>query len=138
MRTAISDLLKHDNELTNILTGGLFDRQGISRDKTPTAWDDFKELKPCAVLTMNTRARRIEIGMADQFFKIYFYQQSGYDQIDLAMERTYDLLHGQRVITAKGWNYEILHANDFGDSEDPALLASMSFSRYQAVLLRRI
>lgn len=138
MRQALYDKMNNDNQLVNILIGGLYFRQGISRDKTPAAFDGYGNLKPCAVLAVTTRALRVEIGMADQFFQVYFYQQSGYGQIDLAMERVYDLLHEQRVVTTKGWNYEILHANDLGDSEDPALLVPMNYSRFRATLLRRV
>jgi len=138
MRQAIYNKLNGDTELAAILTGGLFYRQGISRDKTPEAFDAYGDLKPCAVLAMGTLAPRTEQGMADLFFKVYFYQQTGYDQIDLAIERTYDLLHEQQVTASNGFCYEILHANDLGDSEDPALLMPMNFSRFRAVLLRRV
>lgn len=138
MRQALYDRLASDVTLINILTGGLYYRQGISRDKTPAAFDAFGDMKPCAVLVVTTRAPREEIGMADQFLQTYFYQQTGYDQIDLAMERTYDLLHKQTVAASNGWCYEIEHAGDLGDSEDPVLLVPMCYSRFRAVLLRRL
>lgn len=141
MRSALETLLTTDDDLMTILTGGLYARQEIDRTKTPDAFDNFKEVKPCATLMMNTRVPidpHSPATFADQFFKLYFYQQIGYDQIDLAMERVFDLLNKQKVTSSQGYCYEIVHVGDLGDSEDPALLVPMNYSRYQAKLLRRV
>lgn len=139
LRDAVKTLLEADDTLMAILTGGIYDRGEISRTETPDAWDaDRGTLKPCAVLTMGTVSPRAPFDdAATAFLQIYFYEKSGYDNIEDAMDRVYTLLHIQQVTIDPGFVYEIRHANDLGDSKDDALDCSMSFSRYYAVLMRR-
>lgn len=138
MRKELHELLSSDDDLLAILTGGFFYRQGIDRKKTPEAYDADGMIKPCGVLAMHPIVKRSPFKhSAEQYFQIFFYEQSGYENIDAAKERVYDLLHGESVELDQGFNYEIEHANDLGNSEDPVLNCSMDFSRYRAILLRR-
>lgn len=138
MRGELKTLLENDVVLMGILTGGVYDRGEISRVNTPQAFSAVGEILPCCLITLSARTPNLSDipGASDQYFTIYFYQQVGYSSIDAAMDRVFELLDGQSLGLSSGFNYEIIHANDLGDSYDDALGCSMNFSRYKAVVKR--
>lgn len=96
----IKTALQADAPLVALLTGGIFnDVEEINRQLTPGAFDANKELKPCALIKYNT-----EIPLRSGYkravndpFTIYFYQRQGYDVIEQAMDRTFNLLNEQKI-----------------------------------------
>ncbi len=138
MRSELKTLLENDVVLMGILAGGVYDRGEISRVNTPNAFNAVGEILPCCLITLSARTPNLSDipGASDQYLTIYFYQQSGYSSIDAAMDRVFELLDYQSLVLSSGFNYEITHANDLGDSYDDALGCSMNFSRYKAVVKR--
>ena len=138
MRSELKTLFENDAVLLGILIGGIYDRGEINRTDTPEAFNAVGEVLPCALITLGTRTPSISDipGTSDQYSTVYFYQQSGYNSIDAAMDRVFELLDYQSLELSSGFNYEITHANDLGDSFDDALSCSMNFSRYKAVIKR--
>ncbi len=138
MRGELKTLLENDVALMGILTGGVYDRGEISRQDSPGAFNAVGEILPCCLITLSARTPNTSDipGASDQYLTIYFYQQVGYSSIDAAMDRVFELLDHQRLELPSGFNYEIVHANNLGDSYDDALSCSMNFSRYKAVVKR--
>jgi hypothetical protein len=134
VRSTVKEHLENDATLAAVLTGGFYATREVTRQDTPAAFDDNGEIEPCLLVKLETdtpvgpyvRGSRL-------YFNVIFYQRSGYDVIDQALERTYDLLHRSKL-TDGVW--EISHADDVLDQEDEALNCSMSYSRYMATRLR--
>lgn len=137
MRDAIYDLLNDDATLMATLTGGLHTKAEISRQATPTAFDSNDEIQPCGLLKFETQT---PWGVHDHSSRLYFsvmlYERSGYDNIETARGRVYTLLHRQKVSPASGGCWEIRHAGDTPDTEDPALGCSLGVSRFEATVSR--
>lgn len=137
MRTAINALLIGDATLMAILTGGLYTTDEISRQKTPAAFDANSELRPCALLRLtSTSPTGPHYHSAQQGIELYLYQKAGYDQIDAAINRIYQLLHRQKVTPSAGTCWEIYHDNDTPDTEDSALQVALKRSRFIAYIGR--
>jgi len=133
---AILAALQGDAALGTILTGGLYDGvavDDISRQTTPSAYDEWGEMKPCAILKPETQA---PVGPhpdgARLFVALWFYQQRGAAQIDAARERAYQVLH--RATLAGSW--DVRHANDVLGTEVAALGVPVIMSRYVATVNR--
>lgn len=143
MRDAIYDLLSADMAFLALLPGGLYQAREvgeISRQTTPDAFDDDKEVLPCALIRFGPT---VPVGPylhgARQFFTLYFYERAGFAHVDAARERAYTLLHMQALAPAAGdgWGcWEIHHADDVGDARDTALGCSLAVSRYEAIVRR--
>jgi hypothetical protein len=139
MKTAIYNLLSGDATLMGTLTGGLYGSAvEISRQATPGAFDGNGELLPCALLKLETAS---PWGPHDDsgrlYVVVYFYERSGYSNIEAARKRVYELLHRVKVTpVADGGNYDIRHGNDLIDIEDQALHVPMALSRYVATVQR--
>lgn len=135
MRDAILTFLAIDPTLLAILTGGIYTATLISRQTTPNAFNAARELLPCALLRFEDESQVSPYATSARLmFVLYFYQRSGYEQIDAARARCYALLNQSRIPGAPAW--EVLHANDVLDQTDDVLTASMSFSRYQVMRLK--
>lgn len=87
-----------------IMTGGVFTagavgREGISRDTTPSAFDSTTGyLKPCVLvrqrtLTADSQVVDTAIASATQVVEIYFYEDSGYTNIDSGLARSFTLFN---------------------------------------------
>jgi hypothetical protein len=134
IRSAIKSLLEADTTLMTTLTGGVYGEAEISRQATPAAFDANEELEPCALLKVEADDPTGPFETSSRtFVTVYFYARSGYSAIDTALARVYALLHRQRVSGEGVWN--IRHAGDVRDQQDPALGCAMSMSRY--VVYRR-
>lgn len=132
----IVEVLQADVALTGLLPGGIYQTE-ISRQTTPAAFDADSELRPCA----HVRAESLvptgpHAGSARVFVLMFFYQQDGYDAIGPARRRVFGLLHRQRFTADGEAIYEVAHADDLLEAEDPALGVSMERSRYQVTIQR--
>lgn len=134
MRATITATLEADATLMAILTGGVHDGVEISRQDTPGAFDANEEIEPCALVKLTTE---VPDGPHDagavQYFNIFLYERSGFTNIDAARARIWTLLHKQKLGSG---TYEVAHADDVLDQEEPALGCSMARSRYMATRLR--
>lgn len=133
---AILAALQGDAALGTILTGGLYDGvavDDISRQTTPSAYDEWGEMKPCAILKPETQA---PVGPhpdgARLFVALWLYQQSGAAEIDAGRERAYRVLHRQTL--AGMW--DVRHANDILGGEVQGLDLPFIMSRFVATVNR--
>lgn len=140
MITAVTTLLQGDTTLNATLTGGVHRAVEISRQATPTAYDSRRELLPCALVKQETAT---PWGPHDDsgrlYIVIWFYARSGYTDIETACKRVYGLLHRTKLTPSDGSGcYDIRHANDLLDQEEPELGVPMAMSRYVATVQRGV
>lgn len=88
--------------LMAVLTGGVYnDVEEISRQNTAAAFDaTTKEIKPCALIKFGTEIpfSAAKIANAVQTpLTIYFYERSGYVNIEDAMDKAFNLLNDSQV-----------------------------------------
>jgi len=137
--SAILATLQDDASLAGILTGGLYDGtviNDISRQATPAAYDEYSELKPCAIVKSETQAPAGPHPDSSRLFvTIWFYQQSGSADIDVARIRAYHLLHRSTVAGSDGL-WDVRHFNDLLGIELQALGVPAIMSRYVATVNR--
>lgn len=140
MIDAVADLLRSDASLGAILTGGVHRAAEISRQTTPDAYDQRRELLPCALIRQETATPWGPHAHSGRLYiTIWFYDRAGYGAIEAARRRVYQLLHRQKVTPADGSGcYEVRHANDLLDQEEPALGVPMAMSRYVATIQREV
>lgn len=124
--------LTANTALMALLTGGIhIDVEEISIQKTPTAFDSNKEIKPCALIKLPNEAPtgpyKTSVRSA---FVIYFYQRSGYDVITPAMVKVYGDLNEVRL-GANVWNIEFVSA--VYQQRDQALDCALGSLRFSAV-----
>ena len=131
--------LQGDTTLAGILTGGLYDGteiNDISRQATPAAYDEYSELKPCAILKPETQAPAGPHPDGSRLYvTIWFYQQAGSAAIDAARIRAYHLLHRTTQVGSDGL-WDVRHANDLLGIEMQALGVPAIMSRYVATVNR--
>lgn len=133
MRETIRDYLAADATLMGLLIGGLYAGGEISRQETPGAFDGNGEILPCGLVALETQ---VPFGpfmhSARQFFTVTCWQREGYEVIDAALARAYDLLEGSKVgQTTDLWT--VRHVEDAPDGEDPGLRCAMRYSRYEVI-----
>lgn len=134
LRESLLATLQGDPALALFLTGGVYSSTEISRQNTPLAFDANKELKPCALLKLSTDGAVPPHNFGSRtFFSVMFYQRDGYDEIEQAKDRVYELLHYQKV--GEGV-WEIHHTDDVLDTRDDALGAALLISRFEVYRLR--
>jgi hypothetical protein len=95
-----------DATLMAILTGGVHryevtGQDGITRDATPSAFDANGYLRPCALVKQRANVadgwvddEEAQFDSAIQIVEIWFYEDSGYTNIDAAAARCYTLFKG--------------------------------------------
>lgn len=136
---AILQALQADTALTTILTGGLYDGvaiQDITRQATPDAFDEWGEMKPCAILKPESQAPAgPHAHGARLFVALWLYQQHGGAEIDAVRERAYQVLHRSQLAGGGGL-WDVRHANDVLGAEVQGLDAPMVMSRYVATVNR--
>lgn len=142
MITTIYERLTGDAMLMSILIGGLYkgeETNSISRQNTPAAYDEFAEIKPCALIKEESITPwGPHHDSARSYVTIWFYQRYGYASIKAARKRIYNLLHRQRVTASDGSGlWQIEHANDLTSLEAPGMEASMEMSRYMVYVERQ-
>lgn len=147
MIAAIYDLLRADSAFMAPLTGGLHnaDTVGeISRQSTPDAFDADGRLRPCGLVVAGTAAtdksfNRIISRAARQYVRLFLYQRGGRDQIYVARNRAFALLHQRQDLALPegfGRCSELFWLDDVLDQIDVALNTPIIVSRYQATLVR--
>ncbi len=131
--------LQGDAQLTAILTGGVYDGtevSDISRQATPAAYDEYSELKPCAIVKPETQAPAGPHPDSSRLFvTLWFYQQNGSVTIDAARARAYQLLH-RATLAGSGGLWDVRHVNDLLGIEMQALGVPAIMSRYVATVNR--
>ncbi len=131
--------LQDDAQLAVILTGGVYDGMevsDISRQATPAAYDDYSELKPCAILKPETQAPAGPHPDGSRLYvTLWFYQQSGSAAIDAGRVRAYHLLHRATLAGSDGL-WDVRHGNDLLGMEMQALGVPAIMSRYVATVNR--
>lgn len=140
LRDLIADGLGDDATLMALLTGGLHTATEISRQATPTAFDANGEVRPCGLVANEVETPYGPYGIQSTgsrgFVTVTFYERDGYDSIDAALARSYTLLHGQKVGAGSDHVWQVQHADDSADLQDPGLMCSMRYSRYVVHRLR--
>lgn len=126
--------LQADGELSGLLPGGIYNAaavEEITRQNTPEAFDANKEIKPCALVTVGTevRAGPHSLGVATTM-GVYFYQRFGYEVIEQAMQRTFEVLHEQRIGGDGVW--QIFFNINIPNQRDQALDCALGSQRYVA------
>lgn len=100
--------MEADATLMAILTGGVYAAGsigllGITRETTPSAFDSNGYLKPCALVRQRPLIPDLQVvdftvqaASATQVVEIYVYEDSGYTNIDNALNRLYTLFYGYK------------------------------------------
>ena len=140
LRDDIKAVLDGDDDLMEMITGGVYiDISELSRQSAPGAFDANSEIKPAILIKEGNEmpdgpySRSVRTPLT-----LYFYQLTGFDVIDAAMNRVLDLLHEQKI----GDNtWQILYDGrylDFrlGDIRDIALDSSMGVERFNAFRMK--
>lgn len=138
MIDAITAALQGDATLTGILPGGVHRAPEISRQTTPDAYNQQQELLPCALVKQESATPwgpHADSGRV--YMTVWFFQRDGYEQIEGARQRVYALLHRQKLTPPDGSGcYDIRHADDVLDQEEPVLGVPMAMSRFVATVQR--
>lgn len=133
----IKTVLTGNAPLMAVLTGGVFnDVEEISRHKTAGAFDSNKEIKPCALIKFNTEIpfSAAKIANAVQTpLTIYFYERSGYANIESAMDMVFTLINDSQIGT-NVWRLEFDIA--VYQQRDTALDCPLGSLRFVAKRLR--
>ena len=138
--------LEADATLVGILTGGIFDaseldRLGLSILQVAVEVDGIR-LRPCMFLRWADEipvAAPRRIGASSRFLDAYFYQDAGYDQIEIAMKRVRTLLDMRDIGTT---DYDSLAyfewLGNLGNFEDEEMgRARANRSRYSVTLVAK-
>lgn len=135
MRERVRSYLAGDGQLAGLLTGGIHGGTLISRATTPEAFDASREIRPCALVKLETTARFGPHEAARRsFVVVYVYQRSGFEIIDAAIARIDQLLDGVKLGDGV---WDIRLADQVSDLEDPALECALGYSRYVIVRVRQ-
>lgn len=132
LSSEIKAILTTNVDLMAVLTGGIFiDVEAISPQKTPSAYDSSKEIKPCALIKIpnETPAGPYKTSVRTTII-VYLYQRSGYDKIASAMVYIYGELNEKKIGT-NVWNIE--HVNSVHQQQDQALNCPLGLLRFSAV-----
>ena len=132
LRAAVKTAIENDVTLAALLTGGVFDVREISKSGTPGAFDEDKQIQPCALVKFPADTVDGPRGLAGRLaVDIYLYEFNSYATIDQALPALYSLFHLQKVGVAADGVWEMRWANDVRDQEDSALRTNMHLSRYE-------
>ena len=129
--------LGQDEELMALLPGGIYSGsliREISRQNTPEVFDANGEILPSLLVVVSTDVRIAphHRGLVTTFSAM-FYQRSGYDIIEEAMAKVYELLHEARV--GEG-TCQILFSASVENQVDTALDCSLSSQRWMAYRIK--
>lgn len=136
---AVMNALTGDASLLATLPGGVFDGrtvQEISRQATPTAYDQWQEMKPCALIRAETQTPWGPLRSGTRLHVVvWLYAQGNYTALETARERIYTLLHRKQLSTTQGI-FEVRHASDLPGMEAPEIPAAMTICRYTVTAVR--
>jgi hypothetical protein len=132
LTSAIVGILQSDYALSAILSGGIYDAVEISRQLTPAAFDANGEILPCALVKTGNENDLAQVVNAVQTpLTIYFYQHSGFDEIDAALARCHALLKGLHDADEQIW--QIRFNTEIARTTDEALYCSLAVQRYNVI-----
>jgi len=135
LTSEVTALLLADDELTEILTGGIHDAVEISRQLTPTAFDANQEILPCALVkTGNENALQRKISAVQTTLTIFFYERTGFASIDLALGKALEILAQKHIGESLIW--EIQFNSEIARTTDNALDCSLAVQRYNVIRQR--
>lgn len=130
--------------VTDILTGGVWrqDEVGhIARENTPDAFDEFREVRPCALISnpqevvdgpFRGRAARLPV-------RIYFYERYGASSIDAAINEVFSLLNDQQLCpvgAAYSGAWLVRYVDTTAQTEDETIRATLKISTYSVSVIR--
>jgi len=130
--TDIKTALAANAPLMAVLTGGIYaDVEEINRQLTAAAYDaTTAELKPCALVKLGTEYKLSDTRRGVRTpITIYFYERSGYTNIDSAMGMVFDLLNEEKIGDGT-WNIEFQNA--VYQQRDQALDCALGTLRFVA------
>lgn len=108
----VTDILKGNQALLDIMTGGIYSDQeagieGIHRgddSTTENAFDENGNLKPCILVRQDgqvpygtVRNLKQKFVATSQMVRVYFYQRRGHALIEEAKELVYGILEGYKL-----------------------------------------
>lgn len=127
--------MQADATLSGLLTGGIYVTNEVSRQLTPSAFDDVTaEILPCALVTTPGEFADGPDEYAGRLnATIFFYQRIGYGTIDQAKDRARALFHRQKVGSPADKVWEMRWVNSVTEQRDQALDASMHVIRFEIV-----
>lgn len=126
-----------DTALMAILTGGVYQsgvvgEDGITRGATPAAFDTNGWLEPCCLLKQRGRVPTSEVVdylaqvvSTNQVVEVWLYEDSGYTNIDAAVNRLYALFQGYSFSDT----FEVALANLIDRERDQGALKGRSLAR---------
>jgi len=127
--------LGEDSDLTNLLTGGIYDGRRVGEiglSTTPGAYFQGV-LLPCALVTIQTETPfGPYLTSALRTVICYCYQDEGYNVIMQAQQRIYKIVHGRNT-DERGWFYR--HTGDVMQY-DPVLHAYYIASRFAVIIMK--
>lgn len=136
--SAAKAVLEADITLSTVATGGIYDLDeagpnGISRTITPSAFDDNEVIKPCVLVKLRSATPDGELeDEAEQYvsvrevLEVWFYEDSGYSNINTMRDRVYTLLHATQLLGT----FKVLWAGDTRNQRDTELDANVERSEY--------
>lgn len=129
LRVALRNRLYSSSALRGILSGGIYpladtDPDYLSKETYPDAFDDYKQLRPTALVRDGGSFGAGPYGSrgAQRVVDILIWQQRGRDSIDAALKEIRRLLEPAALVTtADLWVYQLRFAGDGASVRDPAL-----------------
>lgn len=135
----VATYLRADVPLMAILLGGIYEDgvigvDGIRRgtgSPTADAFDESGFLRPCALVRQRGEVpfgglsdQKSKHASTSQVVEVYFYEDRGHTAIDLARQRTYELLQSHRLTATWGliWALETPPVPDAGPIKNSTAL----------------
>ena len=141
--SAAKAILEADATLLTTATGGIWDfdetkRLGLNRTTQPTAFDSNGIIKPCVLLKLRSSVPDYILAddsnqyvSAQEILECWFYESSGYANIETMRDRVYVLFH---TVQLSG-TFQVLWAGHFRPGiRDDDLDASVERTDYQVFL----
>ena len=142
MRQAIIDALKADPDVVALVGSRVYGRQGIlgglSRDKTPEAFDTDGRLMPSVVVVLEAAVIRTDMGGSTLIAgtqTVQIWVACGYERysdIKAVLKATRPILHGKRLTPVEyqiGWT-DTRWASTSPELYDESLKVPTMFSRF--------
>lgn len=128
----VKDTLEADTDLMALLTGGVFAGvEEIDKQMTDAPFDENGEILPCALIKLGTEIKSGPYnGSVQLSLRIYFYQYSGYDVIEPAMDIVFNLLN-EKQIGDGVWNIE--YSNSVLQQRDSALDCALGLQVFNVI-----
>ena len=127
--------LETDWTLMNLLPGGVHRATEISRQRTPSAFDDNGELRACALVKASDETPDGPRAYAGrQLVEVWAYHPYDLDGVENILDRVHVLLQRHKLPNGAVWE-----ARAFGGTrnfEDETLQAAAGVGRYEVVVYR--